>query len=101
MAGHQWFTEITGIPVFFADLYSPWQRGTNENTNGLIRQYFPKGTDFRGIDDQQYFVVARELNDRPRKILDFFSPDRMFQWLLQSPGTNAYDFYADFYQMVM
>lgn len=97
MSGHQWFTKITGIPVFFADPYSPWQRGTNENTNGLIRQYFPKGSDFRDVDDPVYASVVLELNQRPRKTLDFCNPKEMFQWFLKSSGTDVHDFYASSY----
>lgn len=78
MSGHKKFTEMTGIPVFFADPYSPWQRGTNENTNGLIRQYFPKKTDFREYGHIDFLKVQKELNSRPRKILNFDSPDNWF-----------------------
>lgn len=69
MARHARFTVETGLRVFICDPRSPWQRGTNENTNGLIRQYFPKYTDLGGITQQRLDAVAAELNDRPRKTL--------------------------------
>src|SRR6185369_6897435 len=70
MATHPQFTIATGCPVYFCDPHSPWQRGTNENTNGLLRQYFPKNTyDFRAIDQTGLDEVAHELNTRPRETL--------------------------------
>lgn len=78
MSAHQKFTEITEIPVFFADAYSPWQRGTNENTNGLIRDYYPKGTDFREITEECWREVQEALNSRPRKILSYKTPLDIF-----------------------
>lgn len=82
MAEHALFTKETKIQVYFADPYSPWQRGTNENTNGLIRQYFPKGTDFRTVTKQEIRRVQDRLNDRPRKVLGFLKPDEVFPRLL-------------------
>lgn len=82
MAEHQLFTKETKIRVYFADPQSPWQRGTNENTNGLIRQYFPKGTDFRIVSRQEIRRVQDLLNDRPRKVLRFLKPDEVFPRLL-------------------
>lgn len=70
MSAHAKFTVETGIPVFFADPQSPWQRGTNENTNGLLRQYFPKGTDLSCWSAEEIEAVAHALNTRPRKTLD-------------------------------
>jgi len=74
----------TGIDVYFCDPRSPWQRGTNENTNGLLRQYFPKGVDFTGVTEAELDHVADELNDRPRKRLGFHKPtERITALLLQ------------------
>ncbi len=74
----------TGIEVFFCDPHAPWQRGSNENTNGLLRQYFPKGTDFSTVTEIELDAVADELNDRPRKRLDFANPtEQLAELLLQ------------------
>jgi IS30 family transposase len=78
MAEHRLFTKETKIQVYFADPQSPWQRGTNENTNGLLRQYFPKGIDFRTVTKQQVQFVQDRLNDRPRKVLAFSTPNEVF-----------------------
>lgn len=82
MARHKEFTKETKIKVYFADPYSPWQRGTNENTNGLIRQYFPKKTDFSKISPSEIRRAEQELNSRPRKILDFYTPSEKFYELI-------------------
>jgi len=82
MAEHKLFTKETKIQVYFADPYSPWQRGTNENTNGLIRQYFPKGTDFGTIPRKEIKRVQNLLNGRPRKILKFKTPFEVIDELL-------------------
>jgi IS30 family transposase len=74
MAEHARFSVATGVPVYFCDPRSPWQRGTNENTNGLLRQYFPRSTDFRSVSQQALDAVAAELNDRPRQTLRWNSP---------------------------
>lgn len=71
------------MKVYFADPYSPWQRGTNENTNGLIRQYFPKGTDFATISDYQIKKVQNLLNTRPRKALGWKTPIEAMNELLR------------------
>ena len=74
MAEHADFTVATGVDVYFCDPQSPWQRGTNENTNGLLRQYFPKGKPIDGFSQVQLNAVARRLNGRPRKTLKFATP---------------------------
>jgi len=79
MAEHKSLTEQTGVKVYFADPYSPWQRGTNENTNGLIRQYFPKRTDFSKVTLEQIKLAQHRLNNRPRKILGWSTPLKEFK----------------------
>ena len=83
MANHQEFTTATDMQVFFCDPSSPWQRGTNENTNGLLRQYFPKGTCVAGYSQADLDAVATELNNRPRKTLGFMTPAFKLGELLQ------------------
>ncbi|MDR3548525.1 MAG: IS30 family transposase [Candidatus Pacebacteria bacterium] len=82
MAEHELFTKETRVQVYFADPQSPWQRGTNENTNGLIRQYFPKGTDFRQVPTRYLKQVQKQLNARPRKAIGFKTPEEAFALLL-------------------
>ena len=74
MTQHERISEMTGIDVYFADPHSPWQRGINENTNGLLRQYFPKGTDLSCWSAEEIEAVAHALNTRPRKSLDWKTP---------------------------
>lgn len=83
MAGHARFTEATGVRVYFCDPRSPWQRGTNENTNGLLRQYFPKGTDFSRVTDEEVREAQDLLNGRPRKTLGWRTPSEKYLELLE------------------
>jgi IS30 family transposase len=83
MARHASITERTGIQVYFADPYSPYQRGSNENTNGLIREYLPKGTDLNAVSPAELQAIQDELNDRPRKRLGFYTPREMLTKLLE------------------
>jgi IS30 family transposase len=78
MAAHHAFSVATNIPVYFCDPASPWQRGSNENTNGLLRQYFPKGTSLANVTQEQLDAVADELNGRPRQTLGFHTPSEKF-----------------------
>lgn len=82
MSGHKQFTIATDIAVYFAHPASPWERGTNENTNGLIRQYFPKGTDFRIVTSEQLWHAQNQLNGRPRKVIGYQTPYEAFTKLV-------------------
>lgn len=83
LASHRDVTTWTGLQVFFADPRSPWQRGTNENTNGLLRQYFPKGTSLADITQADLDLVALKLNTRPRKTLGYATPGATLERLLR------------------
>lgn len=84
MAAHKRFTVATGCQVYFCDPASPWQRGSNENTNGLLRQYFPKGSDLSAHSAQDLQLVAQQLNNRPRKTLGYRTPAEVFRDLIDA-----------------
>ena len=84
MAQHARLRIDAGLEVYFCDPHSPWQRGTNENTNGLLRQYFPKGTDLGVYDLEELAAVAATLNGRPRKTLGWRTPAEAFDELLRA-----------------
>ena len=89
IAQHAQLRIETGLQVFFCDPHSPWQRGTNENTNGLLRQYFPKGTSLSRHTRAHLQAVALELNDRPRQTLGWRSPAQALTKLLSQPDPVA------------
>jgi len=86
MNEHAQFSVDTGVDVYFCDPKSPWQRGSNENTNGLLRQYFPKGTELSGHSQAHLNAVARELNGRPRRTLGGMTPSQAFALAIASTG---------------
>ncbi len=83
MAAHKRFTMATDIDVFFCDPYSPWQRGSNENTNGLLRQYLPKGKSVKDVTQTQLNAIAKKLNTRPRKTLNYKTPEYVLTQVLR------------------
>ena len=86
MAEHKRFSLATDVKVYFCDPQQPWQRGSNENTNGLLRQYFPKGMDLSEINQNRLNAVARRLNERPRETLNFETPAERFGQCVASIG---------------
>jgi IS30 family transposase len=89
MAQHASLKIDAGVQVYFCDPHSPWQRGTNENTNGLLRQYFPKGTDLSMHSAEEIAAVAAALNSRPRKTLDWKTPAEALDQLLLSANKDS------------
>jgi IS30 family transposase len=89
MARHVDITADLGAPVYFCDSHSPWQRGSNENSNGLLRQYFPKRTDLNGYTPEHLRAVEDEINGRPRRVLGDRSPAELFTTLLASPDHQS------------
>jgi IS30 family transposase len=85
MSNHHQITLATDVKIYFCDPASPWQRPSNENTNGLLRQYFPKGTDLSGYHPDYLEFVANQLNDRPRKRLNWKTPKEALRALLSNP----------------
>jgi transposase, IS30 family len=86
MAEHRRFSVDSGVAVYFCDPRSPWQRGSNENTNGLLRQYFPKGKSLADVSQQDLDAVAAKLNGRPRQTLAWMTPAEKLAELLEPPG---------------
>jgi IS30 family transposase len=78
---HHQLADTIGVPTYFCDPYSAWQRGTNEHVNGRLRRYFPKGTDFADVTDEELADIVHEINNRPRKVLGFATPAEIFQEL--------------------
>ena len=88
MARHRELAALTGLRVYFADPHAPWQRGSNENTNGLLRQYLPKGTDLSVFSQAELDAIDARLNSRPRKTLSFETPEEVFARLVDK-AANA------------
>jgi len=86
LAAHRAFSVATEVQVYFCDPYSPWQRGSNENTNGLLRQYLPRGTDLSTLTQRQLDVIALQLNTRPRLTLGFRTPADKLAEIVASTG---------------
>jgi IS30 family transposase len=86
MSNHVNFTTATGIPIYFCDPHSPWQRGSNENTNGLVRQYLPKGTDLAQHTAEELVAIQTSLNNRPRKTLGYLTPSEAYAQVLAATG---------------
>ena len=88
MANHKWLTKKTKMDIYFAHPYSSWERGTNENTNGLIRRFLPKGTDFNNVSVERLKEIENNLNNRPRKVLGFRTPNQMRNLEIEQAKSN-------------
>ena len=86
MANHVSFTVATDVPIYFCDPHAPWQRGSNENTNGLLRQYLPKGADLSKVSAAELRRIQRSLNARPRKTLGYMTPSEKFTEFVAATG---------------
>jgi transposase, IS30 family len=95
MARHKELSALTGLRVYVADPHAPWQRGSNENTNGLLRQYLPKGTDLSVFSQAELDAIAARLNNRPRKTLGFATPDEVFAGLVDKAANTAMSRHAE------
>ena len=95
-AAHKELSDATGMKVYFCDPYSPWQRGTNENTNGLLRQFFPKGSSFANISDDDLQHIVDLSNNRPRKRLGFRTPLEVLYKFFVALDLTIYHFIIDF-----
>lgn len=92
MKRHEQFTLLSGMPVYFAHKGCPWERGSNENTNGLIREFFPKGTDFTNVKDTEITQIQKLLNQRPRKVLNFKTPEEAMHSFCSRPELMLKEF---------
>jgi transposase, IS30 family len=91
MAQHKILSEQTGMSIYFAHPYSSWERGTNENTNGLVRRFYPKKTDFNTVSEGDLSRLQDRLNNRPRKVLGYYTPNEMYQYEISKTKENGYD----------
>jgi IS30 family transposase len=91
MAQHKILSEQTGMSIYFAHPYSSWERGTNENTNGLVRRVYPKKTDFNTVSEGDLLRLQDRLNNRPRKVLGYHTPKEMYLFEISKTKENGYD----------
>ena len=91
MAEHKLLTQQTGMDIYFAHPYSSWERGTNENTNGLIRRFYPKKTDFNKVSKEDLFKLQDRLNNRPRKVLGYYTSNEMYHFEIIKSKANDND----------
>jgi len=91
MAEHKYITDQTGMAIYFAHPYSSWERGTNENTNGIVRRYYPKNTDFNKVKEADINKLQEHLNNRPRKVLGYYTPNEIFQFEIRKNNNKSDD----------